>query len=247
MHATGNHNQNVISCGRRVSALVTTQCDVPLDFPIQKKTSFHSLFEASRETLKNLILLELKMWPSVYLNALLVSFALVQAAPWSQPVSYDAHQVIRFPITSPEDGKEIDALALKYSLSVWSSSGAYKDIMISPENAPPQTLMSRPHVTLIQDIQDLIDDETNHSIQKQSLFQKTYNAGPLTEASFFSDYQDYDTITEYMGSLPDAQKVILGQTYEKRDIFGFKFGTGAKSIVFNGGIHAREWISPVSK
>ena len=161
-------------------------------------------------------------------------------------MSYDAHQVIRFPVFTLEDGIEIDALALKYSLSLWSSSGAYKDIMISPKNPPPKSLMSRPHEILIQNIQDLIDDETNHSIQNQAFFQKTSSSGPLSETSFFSDYQDYDTITEYMAALPGAQKVVLGQTYEKRDIFGFKFGSGAKSIVFNGGIHAREWISPVS-
>lgn len=63
-------------------------------------------------------------------------------------------------------------------------------------------------------------------------------------ANIFSDYQDADTYISHLLSLPGTTEFTIGTTYEKRSIRGVKFGKGSKEIVMNGGIHAREWISP---
>ena len=38
-------------------------------------------------------------------------------------------------------------------------------------------------------------------------------------------------------------KIRIGKTYEDRPINDFKYGNGPKNIVFNGNVHAREWIT----
>ncbi|KAK9680825.1 Carboxypeptidase activation peptide [Popillia japonica] len=68
----------------------------------------------------------------------------------------------------------------------------------------------------------------------------------------FTEYQRYDTIQEYLSELaanyPDIVSVEeIGTSYEGRGISMIKIGAGSSDnpiILVDGGIHAREWISP---
>ncbi|CAG2176801.1 unnamed protein product, partial [Oppiella nova] len=68
------------------------------------------------------------------------------------------------------------------------------------------------------------------------------------------DYENYHNLNEINNELKRVSKVFanitrlfsLGQTYEKREIYAIRIAKdyNKKIIVFECGIHAREWISP---
>lgn len=68
---------------------------------------------------------------------------------------------------------------------------------------------------------------------------------------FFSDYQSYSTINEWMYLLeslrPELVSVVnIGSSYEGREILGLVIHGGSHAspgIVMHGAQHAREWIS----
>jgi murein tripeptide amidase MpaA len=62
----------------------------------------------------------------------------------------------------------------------------------------------------------------------------------------FADYQDVQTIWAFLAAIPGVTQISIGKTYLGENMNAFKIGTGSKHIVFHGGIHAREWISPAT-
>ncbi|CAG5112585.1 Oidioi.mRNA.OKI2018_I69.chr2.g6783.t1.cds [Oikopleura dioica] len=81
----------------------------------------------------------------------------------------------------------------------------------------------------IQNLQEQIDIET--------MFSRNHG-----KAHDLLQYNDYDTIKSYSQSF--AGYFTYGSSFEGRDLFGVKIGTGSKVISVDCGIHAREWISP---
>jgi murein tripeptide amidase MpaA len=81
---------------------------------------------------------------------------------------------------------------------------------------------------------------------------KTLNT-KLDDDFDYSKYHTYEQINAWIDSIAlqynDRVSVInFGKSYEKRDIRGFKIslGAGRKAVWIDGGIHAREWISPAT-
>jgi len=68
------------------------------------------------------------------------------------------------------------------------------------------------------------------------------------------DYEKYNSYSDIVGELrnlarqyPSASTFSVGKTYEKRDMVGLRIGSGDKPAIWiDGGIHAREWISPAT-
>jgi murein tripeptide amidase MpaA len=68
------------------------------------------------------------------------------------------------------------------------------------------------------------------------------------------DYNRYNTYSDIVSELrnlartyANAETFNVGKTFEKRDMIGLKIGSGGKPVVWiDGGIHAREWISPAT-
>lgn len=105
---------------------------------------------------------------------------------------------------------------------------------------------------------NILDDNEVFYELVQENFQQILDA---EDAAFRSrsatyDWTGYHTLEEtyeWLKSLearfPDKVKTIVGgKTYEGRDILGVKvsFKAGNKAIFVEGGIHAREWISPAT-
>ncbi|XP_046410685.1 zinc carboxypeptidase-like [Neodiprion fabricii] len=96
------------------------------------------------------------------------------------------------------------------------------------------------YTTYIEDVQKLIDAEN----------------GPLQsrDGSFgWTSYHTLNEIYEWLESLAvkypeNVEVVVAGSTYEDREIKGIKisFGSDNPGIFIEGGIHAREWISPAT-
>jgi murein tripeptide amidase MpaA len=94
---------------------------------------------------------------------------------------------------------------------------------------------------LIDDVQNVIDEQLKESRQFRL---GTFNNERMSFEQVFSDYQDADVYTEFLLGLPGAKPVVVGQSYQNRSIIGIQFGSGTDNVVLQGGIHAREWISP---
>ncbi|KAF2892787.1 hypothetical protein ILUMI_13385 [Ignelater luminosus] len=67
----------------------------------------------------------------------------------------------------------------------------------------------------------------------------------------WSDYYNLETIYHWMDKLNEeypatVTPIVIGYSYEKREIRGIKvsFGATKKTVFIEGGMHAREWISP---
>lgn len=92
-----------------------------------------------------------------------------------------------------------------------------------------------------------------HINNVQSLIDKE---NPLTKDSNefgWTSYHTLDQIYKWLDSLVDkypenVEGLVGGKTYEGREIKGVKlsFGQNKSAVFIEGGIHAREWISPAT-
>ncbi|KAI8812652.1 hypothetical protein BJ742DRAFT_768253 [Cladochytrium replicatum] len=178
--------------------------------------------------------------------------------------SYDGHAVIRFyPSTSDHTHILLDATNNEPDLDPWSplhTTTNPVDIHFPKHSSVLQILRSEtpswhpilsiPFTILVPNIRTLIG-------ARKPLHHRA-------DVDFFDDYHDPDTITTYMRGLIGAKEVVIGKTYQGRNISAFAFGKGSeklgaqtvlskrlleglggKVVIVLGGLHAREWISPV--
>ncbi|KAL6261804.1 hypothetical protein P5V15_006891 [Pogonomyrmex californicus] len=116
------------------------------------------------------------------------------------------------------------------------------DLMVAPHKLPEfyekMGQIGIRYQKYIDDVQELIDE-----------------TAPMTRSKSF-DFTSYHTLEEIYKNLDDLVKqypdkvqiVIGGRTYEGRQIKGVKvsFKANNPGIFVEGGIHAREWISPAT-
>lgn len=97
------------------------------------------------------------------------------------------------------------------------------------------------YTTYIEDIQTLVDSENGPN--------------PLVRSGSFgwTQYHTLEEIYDWLDSLAAAypgivEVVVGGSSYEGREIKGVKISFAANNpgIFIEGGIHAREWISPAT-
>eukprot|EP01136_Pigoraptor_vietnamica_P018372 Opistho-1_new@5357 len=173
--------------------------------------------------------------------------AIAVAAPTLPRVAYDNHKVIRIIPSTVEQARAIRGLGRFSALGLdfWqepSFVGQPIDVRV-----PPQSLaafegylreINAEFSTIINDVQELIEATM---------------PGPLqADADFFSTYHTLDDINAWLkqqvAQYPNlASLVNVGTTHEGRTLTAIKItgkGTGPKpGFWFDGGIHAREWIS----
>jgi len=100
---------------------------------------------------------------------------------------------------------------------------------------------------VIADLGVVIEQERLHALQHK------WNTVSLNKMDdFFSSYHDLSDINAYIAQLVSAYPKLastftLGTTYEGRIQTGIMIGTAGKPVIFyEGGVHAREWISPAT-
>ncbi|KAI8850359.1 hypothetical protein BC829DRAFT_442367 [Chytridium lagenaria] len=149
---------------------------------------------------------------------------------------YKDHAVYRFDVQSSKQADVIQSILDKYETQLeidsWSHGAKGKVDLMMPKSAVPilksELFDAIPNTVFVPDVK-LLWNLTPEAI--------------LTADQIFSDYQDLSVLTAFFNTLPGYKQVSLGKSYLGADIPGFTIGKGPKSIVFNGGIHAREWIS----
>ncbi|KAJ3078247.1 Carboxypeptidase A4, partial [Quaeritorhiza haematococci] len=146
-------------------------------------------------------------------------------------------------------------------LDIWSEALKMGPVDIRiPGYALPElqsTLLKEiKYQVMIDDVQSLIDQEETHRSQNSDLLTTTLArladsnddasnvTDILTPEKIFADYQDTATYIKFLTSLPGVSQLQVGTTWMGNPITAVEFGTGSQTILFHGGIHAREWISP---
>lgn len=162
-------------------------------------------------------------------------------------VSYHGFQVYRVSL-SDKTKHESDILSRLIAekneqLSEWAESPHSKDVMVRESDS--HLLGGFTKTLLIENVQDWIDKESLHSMNQKVNWLEDEN--PVYERNeFYQEYRSYESIVSYVEKFNQNEKISIGKTYQGRDIYAFKFGDGPRHVVFNGGIHAREWISPAT-
>jgi murein tripeptide amidase MpaA len=158
---------------------------------------------------------------------------------------FEGHQVLRFNVENETQMGLLNQLMTdhKLKLDLWNHLhiGAV-DIRVPAESlsAVQDLTTDIKHSVMIPNLQVLLDEEKAHSLAVQSF------SDQLDATTVFKDYQSEENLMKFLLSLPGTTEFQMGTTHEGRTIRGVKFGSGAKQIVVNGGIHAREWITPAS-
>ncbi|XP_043285895.1 zinc carboxypeptidase-like [Venturia canescens] len=179
---------------------------------------------------------------------LTIALALLALLAAGERESYENYRVFRVTPTSDEQTSFLHYLSENsHEYNFWngpSQTNVPADLMVAPDGIEDfENLMNAadlPYSTYIENVQRLIDTENP----------------PLWKASSGFDWTSYHTLEEINAYLhkvaedhPDKVEVVYaGKTYEKRDIVGVKvsFKQNNPGVFIEGGIHAREWISPAT-
>lgn len=171
------------------------------------------------------------------------------AAASTERVSYKDHLVLR---CTPETRTQLDFLhdletkENDLDLDFWLETQNVKvpvDIMVSKQKLPALETMLLAHgvpcKTMMSDVHAQIQREA-------SLHMNT------KDASFFESYHDWQSVQDYVEGLATefpslAKTSTIGNTYYGKPMKIITFSTGSSSnkpvLWFDGGLHAREWIT----
>jgi len=168
---------------------------------------------------------------------------------------YDGYQVVR---TFPDSEAKLDILkSIEDSVETWTPVSGHMtsvDLMISPKQIPMVKALLKcsdiKYSTTILDLQRAIEVE---NIETGHVPEFKGTCGSISGMSW-TRYQAYDTMVKYMDCLSTSYESLvslytIGSSSEGRPLKVMKVGmpgTQKKAIWIDGGIHAREWISPAS-
>ncbi|XP_074657947.1 carboxypeptidase B-like [Tubulanus polymorphus] len=182
------------------------------------------------------------MVPSSTILLVAVLFSAAGAA-----VRYDGYKVVRIQPTSQGQLDYIRGFIKSEQLDEWKMAVGQPGMI----SIPPKSfeyivkMLNNRGIKFVVTIDDL---------QKSLEEQRNTPPGIHRSALSLSQYHSYKEIVSYMESavmnnldLP-ISRFSIGKTVEGRTIEGIKFGkdTAAKAVWIDGGIHAREWISPAT-
>ncbi|XP_038073657.1 carboxypeptidase B-like [Patiria miniata] len=184
---------------------------------------------------------------------LLLVLALVAVATCAPgQVRYDGYEVLRIVPRSEGQKEWLEHFEKSFvsKLDFWKTSHSLNqpmDVMVPPRyQAELREVLENRGIGFtvhIEDVQELIDESM------------TSSAGISAIGGF--DYNSYHTYEELMQWVTDfvseyssiAEEIVVTQSVEGRDIKAIKLGSkgwGKPGAFMQGGIHAREWISPAT-
>ncbi|XP_041469204.1 carboxypeptidase B-like [Lytechinus variegatus] len=168
-------------------------------------------------------------------------------------VRYDGYKVFRITPRTQDELKWIQGVADRWeTLDFWrhpTKVGRPVDVMVSPaQQLDFVRSASRPGLeitTWISNVQDMIDREAAEMINSKN---------DVNAVNFdYNQYHTYEEIfawmNEFSSSNSGVSMVKVTTTYEGETVYGIRIAKSpfAKNVAYiQGGIHAREWISPAT-
>jgi murein tripeptide amidase MpaA len=170
--------------------------------------------------------------------------------------SYHGHIVFRVMLETDEQLKALEKLEGEGLVDIWSERavrGAPHDVRVEPANLDIFTTtmfekLNTRYEIMIDNVQKLIDNERAETNRVGS-----YDG--VKNVDFFANYRTNDEFEKFLNDLHAAYPKLttlftIGKTLMGRDIRGIKITSGDSNakpaMVFNGGQHAREWVSPMT-
>ncbi|XP_075157472.1 carboxypeptidase B isoform X1 [Haematobia irritans] len=179
------------------------------------------------------------------------------------PVRYDDAQLWRiYNISGAMSRRNMmplgDILESKYGGTIWKENSKFLDVSIEKKHINRARAFLQDHnlntEVLNYNIQDLIDAEAaiGANLTQSEMGQRTKKAA--RSGIHWKDYHDLETIYAFMreirGKFPNICRLYtIGKTAEGRDLKVLRISENPKTykkIWIDGGIHAREWISPAT-
>lgn len=170
---------------------------------------------------------------------------------------FDNHHVIKLYISSEEHLSAIEKLESVGKIDIWSenATGGSMDIRIPAEHIKEfkeaiVKKFSLKYDIIHENLQQVIDQE-QETMSKRVIFDE--NAKNADQ--FFTNFRNLQEINNWVQlqarTHPNLCSIVsAGKSYENREILGLKIHaknhTSKGSILFHGGIHAREWIAPTT-
>jgi len=168
----------------------------------------------------------------------------------SAKTTYHGHKVVRILPQNPVQLKQVQVLLDQYpTADVWrqpSTAGVPVDVQFPPGHSDEATAkLKKMHikfVVVVQDVQSKID--AHHALNNKH----------ESKTDMFKRYHDFATIIDWVKKKAGecgtrCQIVKFGNSFEGRPLYLIKIGTpgtNKQGIWIDGGIHAREWISPAT-
>ncbi|KAK4036131.1 hypothetical protein OUZ56_028196 [Daphnia magna] len=184
---------------------------------------------------------------------LLILLSVFAASAIALQKRYDGYQLFQ---VTPRDRASYDALVELYERSedydFWIAPRAIDiamDIMVPP--ARVATFVDLMHAFRMEYRVKMIDVQTVLDMAREERAQIPRVATPRYSVDW-NTYYDFNAISAFVNEIAAAHPNLvtvssIGRTHEGRDMPLVKIssgGAGKKAIVVDGGIHAREWISP---
>ncbi|XP_043264933.1 carboxypeptidase B-like [Colletes gigas] len=170
-------------------------------------------------------------------------------------VTYDGAQVWK--IRAPE-GQTVSSVAVDFQeaglLSLWVGNDTAIDVMVRSEEIPRVARYLKQkdleYQVVIDDLQKQIDEE-NNILSEEEMLELEGRKGHRMEWSSYHRLEDIHTYLDYLAeTFPDVCSVVsIGNSVEGRPLKVLRISNGnqnAPAVWIDGGIHAREWISPAA-
>ncbi|KAL3859593.1 hypothetical protein ACJMK2_009807 [Sinanodonta woodiana] len=187
---------------------------------------------------------------------LVIGVIYLSSATPSKQRTFHGHKVLDITVTTENELKLLSNLIREYELDVWHEPKHLNDslhVYVEPEKLQDVLSVLRnmgSHFRVwIEDVQRLIDESytpkamiNTRSIQQHGLDLDHY-------------YHSYGEIMSYLNYVQqnangNVNQFVLGHSFEGRTIPALKISLPSrnlkKAIIIDGGIHAREWISPAT-
>jgi hypothetical protein len=163
-------------------------------------------------------------------------------------VTYDNHKLLRLTVTDKADLAWLaDLYENNHDLDFWIEPFRLGGIDIG---VPPSVYPSFTESLKVRNIPFSITMENIQEVIELQL-KRANNTAP--EAFVLTQYNTIEDINDYLLELENnypgkVQRVVVGSTYEGRNIYGVRVGNGRKNLAIwlQAGIHAREWIAPAT-
>ncbi|XP_032784983.2 carboxypeptidase B [Daphnia magna] len=176
------------------------------------------------------------------------------AAEESEVVSYAGFQVWKIKPNSEKEWQFILDIKDSYELELWNERRMTRDpidVLIPPQSQTKlkSKLAERKisYVVVISDLQTAIDNQKTNINKTTSDSKAAYN---MDWISYHRLNNIYAFLTYLNTTYPKLVQLInIGSSYEKRPLYVIRISNSSSpgtrpAIWIDGGIHAREWISP---